>query len=165
MPTDPDSTNATQVPLAVDLDGTLIRTDMLWESLARLLRQNPLAMFAVLFWWMRGRAHLKQQLAARVTVDASALPYHTEFLAWLKSQKQSGRKLILATASDIKMAEPVARHVGLFDEVLASDGKPICATTPSWRRSPRNSASVALITRAIPPWTSTCGKVRAKPWL
>lgn len=111
------------VPLVVDLDGTLIRTDMMWESLVRLLRRNPFAIFAILLWWMSGRALLKKKLAARVQVDAASLPYCEKFLAWLREQKQAGRKIILATASDIKMAEPVARHVGLFDEVLASDGK------------------------------------------
>ena len=111
------------IPLVADLDGTLIRTDMMWESLARLLRRNPLAIFQILYWWARGRAHLKQKLAERVQVDPADLPYHEPFLAWLRAEKQSGRKLILATASDLKMAEPVARHVGLFDEVLASDGR------------------------------------------
>ena len=61
------------VPLVVDLDGTLIRTDMMWESLARLLKRNPLALVAILFWWTRGRAFLKQQLARRVQVDPATL--------------------------------------------------------------------------------------------
>ena len=111
------------VPLAVDLDGTLIRTDMMWESLSRLLRRNPFAIFQILFWWTRGRANLKQKLAARVKIDPATLPYHEKFLAWLRVEKNSGRKIILATASDLKMAQPIAAHVGLFDEVLASDGK------------------------------------------
>ncbi len=111
------------VPLVVDLDGTLIRTDLMWESLSRLLRRNPLAIFQILFWWTRGRALLKQKLAARIRVDPATLPYHDKFLAWLRAEKNSGRKIILATASDLKMAQPVAAHVGLFDEVLASDGK------------------------------------------
>ena len=111
------------LPLVVDLDGTLIRTDMMWESLARLLRRNPLAIFAILFWWTRGRARLKQKLAARVQIDPATLPYHERFLAWLRAEKASGRKIILATASDLKMAQPIAAHVGLFDEVLASDGQ------------------------------------------
>jgi phosphoserine phosphatase len=109
--------------LVVDLDGTLIKTDLLWESLAQLLRRNPLMLFAVLFWWMRGRAFLKRQLARRVTIDPAALPYHEPFLAFLREQKKAGRKLILATASDRDMALPIAAHVGLFDEVLGSDGK------------------------------------------
>ena len=111
------------VPLAVDLDGTLIRTDMMWESLSRLLRRNPFAIFQILFWWTRGRALLKQKLANRVQVDPATLPYHAPFIAWLREEKKSGRKLILATASDLKMAQPVADHVDLFDEVLASNGK------------------------------------------
>ena len=111
------------VPLVVDLDGTLIRTDMMWESLARLLRRNPFAIFQILFWWTRGRARLKQKLAARVQVPPATLPYHEPFLAWLRAEKQSGRKIILATASDLQMAQPVADYVGVFDEVLASDGQ------------------------------------------
>ena len=123
MPIGSVTTQADSVPLAVDLDGTLIRTDMMWESLKLLLRRNPLALINVLIWWVQGRAFLKQQLAARVQVDPATLPYHEEFLAWLKVEKRAGRKLILATASDRQMVEPVFRHVGIFDELMASDGK------------------------------------------
>jgi 4-hydroxybenzoate polyprenyltransferase len=56
-------------------------------------------------------------------VDPASLPYNEEFLAWLKEQKRGGRRLILATASDLAMAQPVADYLGLFDEVMASDGK------------------------------------------
>ena len=112
-----------QIPLVVDLDGTLIKTDLLWESLAQLLRRNPFQIFQVLFWWTRGRALLKKQLAARVKIDPATLPYHEKFLAWLREQKSAGRKIILATASDEKLVLPVASHVGIFDGVLASDGK------------------------------------------
>jgi apolipoprotein N-acyltransferase len=123
MPPDFNHLSENQIPLVVDLDGTLIKTDLLWESLARLLRQNPLWLFPILFWWTRGRALLKRQLAARVKIDPATLPYHEKFLEFLREQKSVGRKIILATASDLQMALPVANHVGLFDEVLASDGK------------------------------------------
>jgi apolipoprotein N-acyltransferase len=123
MPPAPNTPQTSPPPLVVDLDGTLIKTDLLWESLAQLLRRNPLMLLAVLFWWTRGRAFLKRQLARRVTIDPAALPYHEPFLAFLREQKQAGRKLILATASDRNTALPVANHVGLFDEVLGSDGK------------------------------------------
>ena len=111
------------IPLCVDLDGTLIKTDLLWESLARLLRRNPFQLLLVLFWWTRGRAFLKRQLVRRVTIDPAALPYHEPFLAFLREQKAAGRKLVLVTASDRDMALPVANYVGLFDKVLGSDGK------------------------------------------
>jgi 4-hydroxybenzoate polyprenyltransferase/phosphoserine phosphatase len=119
----PDASHKTQVPLVVDLDGTLIKTDLLWEFFVRLLKRNPLWLFATLLWWTRGRAFLKQQLAARVTIDPSTVPYNKKFLVWLREQKSSGRKIILATASDLKMALSVANHVGIFDEILASDGR------------------------------------------
>jgi apolipoprotein N-acyltransferase len=123
MPPLPNEPRLNQIPLVVDLDGTLLKTDLMWESLARLLRRNPLQIFPVLFWWTRGRAFLKQQLARRVKIDPATLPFNERFLAWLREQKKSGRKIILATASDLQMVLPVARHVGIFDEVLASDGQ------------------------------------------
>jgi apolipoprotein N-acyltransferase len=121
MPPSPPHEN--QIPLVVDLDGTLIKTDLLWEFIARLLRRNPFALFAILFWWGRGRAFLKKQLAARIQIDPATLPYNESFLKFLREQKSFGRKIILATASDLQMAMPVALHVGIFDEVLGSDGK------------------------------------------
>jgi 4-hydroxybenzoate polyprenyltransferase len=119
------ATNAREnpVPLCVDLDGTLIKTDLLWESLLRLLKRNPLYLLAVPFWWMRGRAFLKRQLAARVELDPAILPYNDVFLEFLREAKRQGRPLILATASDRELAARVASHVGLFDEVLGSDGQ------------------------------------------
>ena len=101
------------IPLVVDLDGTLIRSDLMWESLARLLRRNPFALFQILFWWTRGRALLKQKLAARVTVAPADLPLNEKFLAWLREEKKSGRKIILATASDRKSTRLNSSHLRL----------------------------------------------------
>ena len=123
MPSSTATPPNNEIPLVVDLDGTLIRTDLLWESLVRLLRRNPISIFQILFWWTRGRALLKQKLAARVQIDPAALPYHEPFLKFLREQKSAGRKIILATASDLQMARPVADYTGLFDDVLGSDGK------------------------------------------
>ena len=61
-----------QAPLVVDLDGTLLRTDLMWESLAQCLRRNPFSLFQILCWWTRGRARLKQKLAVRVRLDPAA---------------------------------------------------------------------------------------------
>jgi apolipoprotein N-acyltransferase len=118
-----NSPAANQVPLVVDLDGTLIKTDLLWETLARRLRRNPFALFSVLFWWTRGRAYLKRRLARSVRLNPAELPVSEKFLAWLREQKAAGRKLVLATASDSEVARPVADYFGIFDEVLASDGR------------------------------------------
>ena len=109
------------IALCVDLDGTLIRSDLLVESALALLRRNPLYIFRFGSWLLRGKAHLKREIAVRTSVDVSTLPYEPRVLNWLRSET-SGRRRVLCTASDHKFADAVAAHVGGFDEVLASDG-------------------------------------------
>lgn len=111
------------VPLCVDLDGTLIFSDLLWESLVQLLRRNPFFVVLLPFWLLKGRAWLKRQIAARARIDASTLPYNKPFLEFLREEKQRGRQLLLVTASDRQLALQVAGHLNIFDEVLGSDGK------------------------------------------
>lgn len=110
------------VPLAVDLDGTLIATDLLWEGLFLLLRQNPFAVFMVPFWLLGGPARLKQEIARRVDLDPASLPYREELLSRLRAEKTAGRKIILATGTPLRFAEAIAGHVGVFDTVIATDG-------------------------------------------
>jgi 4-hydroxybenzoate polyprenyltransferase/phosphoserine phosphatase len=112
-----------QTPLVVDLDGTLIHTDMLHESALKVLRDHPLSTLLIPLWLLRGKAVLKEQLAHRLKFDASILPYNEQLLPWLRKQKSEGRTLILCTASDQKIADAVASHLNLFDEVMASDGQ------------------------------------------
>ena len=110
------------LPLIVDLDGTLIRTDMLHESALRVLRDKPFDVLCFPIWLSQGKAMLKQRLAHRTEFDPSSLPYNRDFLAWLKQQRAQGRKLILCTATDLIIATAIADHLGIFDEVMASDG-------------------------------------------
>jgi len=110
-------------PLVVDLDGTLIRSDLLHESALQLLRQAPWALLQMPLWLLRGKAVLKHRIAERTAIDAAALPYDEAFLGWLREQRAAGRRLVLCTASDQRLAQQVATHVGLFDEVMASDGR------------------------------------------
>lgn len=109
-------------PLVVDLDGTLIRTDMLVECASQFLIQNSFQFFKPLLWLLRGKTVLKTELAERVALDPSALPYNVDVLDWLRAEKQSGRRVVLATASHRVLAEQVAQHLHLFDEVLATEG-------------------------------------------
>jgi 4-hydroxybenzoate polyprenyltransferase/phosphoserine phosphatase len=109
-------------PLCVDLDGTLIGSDLLFESLIQCLRNRPALCLLWPLWLMRGKAYFKRQLAKRHDIDPVTLPYNTEVLDWLKQERKSGRTLILCTASDEILARRVADHLGLFDEVIASDG-------------------------------------------
>lgn len=108
------------LPLVVDLDGTLIYTDMLWESVFQLLKSQPWAVFSLVLWLMQGKAVLKQQLASRVEIDVRSLPYDEVLISDLKVQKSAGRTLILATGSNQKFAEQIAAHLQIFDTVLAS---------------------------------------------
>jgi 4-hydroxybenzoate polyprenyltransferase len=111
------------VPLVVDLDGTLISTDLLVESLLALLRKRPAFIFILLLWIARGMASFKHEVARRVSLDIAALPWRTEFLQYLTRQRGQGRSLILATGSDSKFAHQAASHLKIFDLVLASDGR------------------------------------------
>jgi 4-hydroxybenzoate polyprenyltransferase/phosphoserine phosphatase len=111
------------LPLCVDLDGTLVRSDLLLESLMRLIKRNPLYLFCIPLWLMRGKAALKAAIAARVELDPAALPYNRELIDWLQSERRAGRSLWLSTAADERLANAVASHVGIFDGVLASDGR------------------------------------------
>ncbi|MGB8816988.1 MAG: UbiA family prenyltransferase [Rhizobiaceae bacterium] len=112
-----------RLPLAVDLDGTVIATDLFWEAFVRAFMSNPLVLFIMPFWLMKGRAFAKERLAARVAIDPAKLPYRSEFLDFLRAQKAAGRTLILATGSHRTYAEAVAAHLGLFDAVMATQGK------------------------------------------
>ena len=110
------------IPLAVDLDGTLIATDLLWESLFILLKKNPLYIFAIPFWIIGGPANLKQRVAERVDIDPASLPYRDGLVERLKRERQDGRSLVLATGTPRNFAEAIAAHLGLFDHVMATDG-------------------------------------------
>jgi 4-hydroxybenzoate polyprenyltransferase len=111
------------IPLVVDLDGTLLRTDLLLESALRLIKQKPWLGLLMPLWLLKGRAHLKQRIFQRVELDVSLLPPNEELLAWLKDEKARGRRLVLATASDCHQAGLVVEPLGLFDTVLGSDGR------------------------------------------
>jgi 4-hydroxybenzoate polyprenyltransferase/phosphoserine phosphatase len=109
--------------LCVDLDGTLIRGNVLWECLLSLLKTRPVLLVMLPFWLLSGRASFKHKLAARTKVDPIHLPYRQEVLDLIQQEKALGRRVVLATAADREVAEAISRHLGLFDEVHASDGK------------------------------------------
>ncbi len=108
-------------PLVVDLDGTLIRSDLLYESLFRLLSTRPGDAWRLPFWLARGRSTLKARIAERVTLEPATLPLVQEVIDLARSEKARGRRVCLATASTRALADIVAAHLGCFDDVLASD--------------------------------------------
>lgn len=109
-------------PLVVDLDGTLIHTDLLHESALYLFKVKPWLIFSLLLWLIKGRAWLKLELTNIIDLPIASLPYNIELIDFLRKQKRIGRRIILCTASDQILAQAVADHLGIFDEILASDG-------------------------------------------
>ena len=111
-----------QVPLCVDLDGTLILSDVLWESIIQLWSKPATAIRAL--WALRhGKAAMKSVLAEEVPIDPAALPYREDLLAFLRSQHEAGRNLVLVTATHRRVAERVAGYLGIFSGVMATEGK------------------------------------------
>jgi 4-hydroxybenzoate polyprenyltransferase len=107
--------------ICVDLDGSLVRTDTLVEGLLESLR-NPRDWAGLWRSVLRGRAALKRQLTIRTSLDPALLPYEQTLIDYLQTQRECGRRLVLATAADRMMADGVNAHLKLFDEVIASDG-------------------------------------------
>lgn len=110
-------------PLVVDLDGTLLSTDLLHESVFALIRRSPGYLFCLPAWLLRGKARLKDEIARRVDLNIPRLPFNKPFLAYLKEEKTRGRSLVLATASNQKFAQQIADYLGFFDAVIASDNE------------------------------------------
>lgn len=111
-----------QLPLAVDLDGTLLAGDVLHEQFLKLLFRRPLLLLSVLFTLRQGKAAFKRHVVSLMPPLAAALPFRKPFLEWLRGQRQAGRPLHLVTASDQHVAEAVAAHLGIFDSAAGSDG-------------------------------------------
>ena len=119
---EPEDSSSAGIPLCVDLDGTLIRSDLLYEGLARLSRERFFLLIQAPFWLSRGKAGFKREVANRVALEPSSLPYDERLIEFLRGEKSRGRRLVLVTASDLRWAEQVAAHLELFDEVMGSDG-------------------------------------------
>jgi len=123
----PDSTPAqstSNLPLCIDLDGTLVKSDTFHDSLCILARTFPASLFRIPAWWISGgRANVKAKVAAIVHPDADRLPYNHALLQFLDEQRHLGRPIYLATGADSLLASHVMHHVGLFSGVICSDGK------------------------------------------
>ena len=114
---------ANRKSLCVDLDGTLVASDTLWESLLLLLKNQPWKVLLLTTWLFKGKAFFKSQVAQSVDLNPAGLPYRENVLSFLRQEWESGREIILATASDQRIARSVAAHLGIFSAVISSNGK------------------------------------------
>ena len=120
------------LPLVVDLDGTLIRSDLLFQTFFAHIKHNVLGVFDVFFWLAKGKANLKAQLAKNIPINVALLPYNIDVIEFIKSEKTQ-RPIILATASHSIYAEQIAVHLDLFDRFIATD-KGVMKWTPTGRQ-------------------------------
>jgi len=113
--------HADAVALVIDLDGTLLRSDLLLETGLHFLRARPLKALTLFVWLLRDKAALKHSFAAATNIDVSVLPYDESVIDLIKTERSRGRRVVLATASHRILAERVAEHLQFFDEVIATD--------------------------------------------
>jgi 4-hydroxybenzoate polyprenyltransferase len=108
------------LPLCVDMDGTLLRIDTLHEAAVDAVFTQLGTALRLPGWLAKGKARLKQELAKRWIFDAATLPYSQSLMAYLRAQQAAGRYMVLCTAAHRDIAERVAEHLGLFDEIIAT---------------------------------------------
>lgn len=118
----PDSEVSKVKPLCVDLDGTLVKSDTLVDSLLVMARTRPLLVLQLPGCLLHGKAAFKAFVTTHVELDVAHLPYNRKLLQFLQREHAGGRELYLATGADRRLAERVANHLGIFDGVLGSDG-------------------------------------------
>ncbi|MGE4595313.1 MAG: haloacid dehalogenase-like hydrolase [Gammaproteobacteria bacterium] len=110
-----------KIPLIVDLDHTLIDTDLLMESSKGVLVKAPWLIFHYLYWLSKGKGYLKDQLVKRFEINIAELPFNETVIAYIEKKKKLGVTVILATASHKNYAYAVAKHLKIFDDVMASN--------------------------------------------
>lgn len=115
------SAGAVGCPVVLDLDDTLIRTNVLHELALIYLKGNPLRVFHIAAWLARGKAALKNELSARVTLDVDGLPVNDDVVAFAEEQKARGARIVLATAADSLIARRIARRFGFIDDVIGTE--------------------------------------------
>jgi len=108
-----------KTPLYVDLDGTFTKSDLLFETFIAAVKSNPLIIILCLYWLLKGRSYLKEELSSRSDINVAILPLNAEFSVFLKKQKTS-RKIILATASNEKIAKKIVDYFDVFDDYIGS---------------------------------------------
>src|SRR4051794_18620626 len=104
----PDTMRIVETPLVVDVDDTLVATDLLHEAVLQFIAQYPFQIFRILGWLLAGRDNLKTQLADRVTPGIETVPLRQEVLSLIRDAQAQGRPVYLASASDRRYVESLA---------------------------------------------------------
>lgn len=157
-------TKATRPVLVVDLDGTLIKSDMLYECFWAGFARDWRTPFRAASELLKGRAALKARLAACAPPDPASLPYTPEVLDYIRAWRETGGRVALVTAADQSLADAIARHLGLFDEVHGSDGQtnlkgPAKAALLTRRFASEGFVYIGDSPADLPVWQAAAGAV------
>jgi 4-hydroxybenzoate polyprenyltransferase/phosphoserine phosphatase len=146
---------AAGLPLYVDLDGTLVKSDTLVDSLLALIRTKPAQLLKLPGRLLRGKAAFKAFFSEAISLDVTHLPYNRKLLQYLQKERAAGREIYLATGADARLAQRVADHLGIFAGVLGSDGTTnlIGANKLERMRRHRNAGGFDYIGNARPDLT------------
>lgn len=108
--------------LVVDLDNTLLKSDLLFESFWSAFGSDWKVLFGSIAYLCMGKSKLKNYLAKKSRIDVTSLPYNLDVVSYVEAHRQAGGRTALVTASDYSLAYSIAAHLCIFDEVHGSDG-------------------------------------------
>lgn len=120
LPHNPASVD-TSVPLCVDLDGTLVAVDTLHHTLKGMLLGKPWLLFPAAMALPKGRSGFKHRVSQLFDIDPTTLPYRQRVIDYIRKARQSGQRTVLATAATMHIARRVFDHIGIFDDLIASE--------------------------------------------
>lgn len=110
------------IPIIVDLDGTLIKTDSLFELMIQAIKKNPIYLLYIIYFAVQGPAILKEKINYYASIRVELLPFRKDLIEYLRAESSKGRKIILATGAHKKIANAIIKHLEFFDGVIATDG-------------------------------------------
>lgn len=142
---------AVDIPLVLDLDHSLLRTDVLQEQALAFAKKNPLRIWEIAVALFKGRAHLKRQLAKSSDIAVEHLPANEALVAYAQAEHDRGRLVVLATAADFLIASKVAQRFSFIDKIIASDGV----------TNLKGEAKARALTQAFPDGFAYAGDSRA----
>ena len=112
----------TKIPLVVDLDGTLLKTELPWEAFLSVFLKHPIQLLKIFVRKIKIQtpAYFKTETQKWADLCLEGLPFSPKFLSWLKEQKHLGRTLILCTGSTQSYASAIQKQTNLFDSAYGS---------------------------------------------
>jgi len=116
-------TQEKNIPLVVDMDGTFIKKDLLFEGFKSIVKKNFLYIFLCCIWILKGKVYLKKKLLKKIHIEPAKMLVNKEVLHFIIQEKKEGRKIILATASLQSNAEEISKEYPFFDKTYGTNNE------------------------------------------